>query len=95
MVLMYLLVARNAGESPHIVVSGHIGVKRCAPFVCVNNKLVPFAVLCAQVARRMVALVPHNDVFNRKAGFDLLFEKVDLVRVAKHIKRGIVFHYVK
>ena len=71
-----------------------IGLKRGASFVCINDKLVTFAVLRAKIARGVVAFIPYNKVFDGKALFDFLFEKIDFITPAKHIKRGIVFHYV-
>ena len=42
----------------------------------------------------MIAFIPYNKVFDGKTLFDFLFEKIDFIAPAKHIKRGIVFHYV-
>ncbi len=95
MILVYLFFARNFVVFPYIVVSGHFGVERGASFVCVYDNFVPLAVLRVKVARRVVAFIPYNKVFYSEVTLDLLFEKINLVAPAKHIKRGVFFHYIE
>nr|DAM93508.1 MAG TPA: hypothetical protein [Caudoviricetes sp.] len=94
LVLVYLFFSRHLWKVPYILQPRHIGLKRGASFVCINDKLVTFAVLCAQIARGVIAFIPYNKVFDGKVFFDFLFEKIDFITSAKHIKRGVVFHNV-
>lgn len=94
MVLVYLRLARYFVEFPYILVTCHVGIERGAPFVCVYDKFVSFSVLRLQIARGVIAFIPHDKIFYGKVFFDFRFEKIDFIATAKHVKRGVIFHDV-